>query len=67
MFSHVPLFLEVSGAVAGTWYGLAALVRAWFDGKARVIRATRGDPEPQVLRVGSGSQIDNASLPDVLK
>lgn len=39
------VFLAVAGALAGVCYGVAAVVREWFRGRALVIRAERGDPE----------------------
>jgi hypothetical protein len=41
----LALFLVVTGAVAGIFYGIAAVVRAVYDGKAKLVRARRGDPE----------------------
>lgn len=38
------IFVIVAGMVSGTFRGLAAIIAAWFTGKASVIRAQRGDP-----------------------
>lgn len=40
------VWLVVAGAVAGILHGLAAVIRAWFQGQAELIRAKRGDPQP---------------------
>ena len=39
------LSLVATGAVAGIFFGIAAIVRAFYDGKAKLVRAERGDPE----------------------
>lgn len=42
--------LPILVAIAGVGYGMAALVRAWFEGRAALVRAERGDPEPVARR-----------------
>lgn len=49
MIQYLPIFLVVAGALAGIGYAVAACVREWFRGRALLIRAERGDPEPPTL------------------
>jgi hypothetical protein len=30
-------------------FGIAAIVKAWFDGRSKLVRANRGDPEVPAL------------------
>jgi hypothetical protein len=50
--------LTIAGAVAGMGYGIAAVIRAYFFGKAALVRAQRGEPEPPN---------DRAALPRLLR
>lgn len=49
MAQHFPIFVFVVGALAGFGYAVAACLREWFRGRALLIRAERGDPEPPTL------------------
>jgi len=40
----LPAVVTVS-AVTGLFHGIASVVRAVYDGQAKLIRAKRGDPE----------------------
>jgi hypothetical protein len=39
-----------SGAIAGIGHAIAAIIRAYFDGRSKLLRAERGDPEPPSYR-----------------
>jgi hypothetical protein len=49
MAQYLPIFLIVAGALAGIGYAAAACLREWFRGRALLLRAERGDPEPPTL------------------
>lgn len=43
---HVAMiFVATYGFASGALHGVAAVIQAWFKGKAILIRAERGDPE----------------------
>lgn len=39
----------ITGCAASIAYGIAAIVRETYRGRALLVRAIRGDPEPQVV------------------
>jgi len=43
--AFLTLSMVTISAVAGIFFGIAAIVRAVYDGKAKLLRARRGDPE----------------------
>jgi hypothetical protein len=45
MMQQISLALVTCGAIAGIFHGLAAMMNAWFNGRSKLIRAQRGDPE----------------------
>lgn len=49
MAQYFPIFFLVAGALAGIGYAAAACLREWFRGRALLVRAQRGDPEPTTL------------------
>lgn len=49
MAQYLPIFLAVAGALAGIGYAVAACFREWFRGRALLLRAERGDPEPPTV------------------
>ena len=52
------IFAAAYGVASGVLYGAAAVIQAWYNGKATLIRAERGEPEPPS---------DRASLPSILR
>lgn len=49
MAQYLSVFVAVAGALAGIGYAIAACLREWFRGRALLLRAERGDPEPPAL------------------
>lgn len=58
MIRLAVIFVIVAGIVSGTFRGFAAIIGAWFNGRASVIRAQRGDPP---------SADEEGSLPSILR
>ena len=50
MIEAVQQAMIASGIAAGFGIGVAAIIRAYFDGRATLLRAKRGDPEPERRR-----------------
>jgi len=46
MLDQIKEIAVISAGIGGFGVGIAAIIRAWFNGKATLIRARRGDPEP---------------------
>lgn len=57
MIATLTIAGAACGAVAGIGFGLAAVIRAYYQGRAVLLRAQRGDPEPSR---------DGSSLPRLL-
>lgn len=52
-------YLALAGALAGIGYAVAACIREWFRGRALLIRAQRGDPEPPTLiQIPMGDRVE---------
>lgn len=71
---HVAtIFVAACGVTSGVLYGVAAMIHAWFKGKATLIRAERGDPElladgtslPSILGPLLRSRRDSSSHPEI--
>lgn len=56
MFEHLANGLNLNG-IGWVRVSVALILREWFAGRAKIIRATRGDPEPPTWR---------SSLPAIL-
>jgi len=48
MLDKLPILMMAGGSVG---LGVAAVIRAWFDGRSKLVRAERGDPEPLVVYI----------------
>jgi hypothetical protein len=57
MFEAFPEAALACGTVAGVGIGIASVIKAYFEGKATLLRAERGDPEIPNRR---------STLPDIL-
>jgi len=51
MTEHLGDAALIMGSIGAVMTGAAAIIRAWFNGRATLIRAQRGDPEASGQRV----------------